>query len=58
MFVYINRDPKFSDDLTTDEALLGMTLEEQWEEPKNSITHDVVEMEQEIMPIDPDQSIS
>jgi hypothetical protein len=29
MFVYINRDPKFSDDLTTDEALLGMTLEEQ-----------------------------
>jgi len=29
MFVYINRDPKVASDLTHDEAILGMTLEEQ-----------------------------
>jgi hypothetical protein len=29
MFVYINRDPKATGDLSPDEAILGMTLEEQ-----------------------------
>lgn len=29
MFVYINRDPKATGDMSTDEAILGMTLEEQ-----------------------------
>jgi hypothetical protein len=28
MYVYINRDPKATD-ISTDEAILGMTLEEQ-----------------------------
>jgi len=29
MFVYINKDPKGIGDLSQDEAILGMTLEEQ-----------------------------
>jgi len=29
MFVYINKDPKAAGDLSQDEAILGMTLEEQ-----------------------------
>ena len=29
MFVYINRDPKAVGDVSQDEAILGMTLEEQ-----------------------------
>lgn len=29
MFVYINRDPKAVSDLSQNEAILGMTLEEQ-----------------------------
>lgn len=30
MYVYINRDPKWNGDMTQEEAIVGMTLEEQW----------------------------
>ena len=31
MFVYINRDPQNQNwDLSTDDSIVGMTLEEQW----------------------------